>query len=279
MSGTVVSLGLIGFGSIAGLLVKVLGDRLPEPLRNVEVLVRPGTDASRRREIVQACEAMCRHCEVHDEGAAFIAAKPMLVIECAGHEAVAEHAESVLAAGLDMVIGSVGALGDAELYDRLINAARSGATRLIIPSGAIGALDILAALKLAGIRSVRYRSRKHPRAWQGTPAEDLHDLQNLAHTTVFYDGSAREAVRDYPKNANVAAALSLAGIGFDDTAVQLIADPAVTDNTHEFDVVSEAGTVSLRIEGRVSPDNPKTSLPTVYSLAREVLNRVGPVVV
>ena len=273
------SLGLIGFGNIARLMVSTLAEQLPSRLTRCDVLMRPGTSEERIAAAREACNAMCAECNVYVDLDALRQAAPELVIECAGHEAVSNHAIALLEDGVETIVTSVGALGDEELHQRLIDAAQAGGTRLVVPSGAIGALDIVAGLKHAGIESVSYRSRKPPGSWSGTPAEQELDLDPLTSATTFYEGSARAAVLDYPKNANVAAALSLAGIGFDETRVELIADPAVSGNRHEFDVESVAGSVAVCIEGRASENNPKTSLPTVYSLVREVMNRVGPIAV
>lgn len=278
------ALGLIGFGNIARTLVGVLEEALPGPLGTLAVLVRPDSSRETCRGVTAAlAPGLCRSGSVHVSLDAFVGAlgrgERALVVECAGHDAVRTLVPGTLAAGLETVVVSVGALGDEALRHRLRGAATTGRTRLVVPSGAIGALDVVAALRRSGIESVRYRGRKPPTAWRGTPAETVLDLSAIDAPTTFYEGSARDAVRDYPANANVAAALSLAGIGFDATSVTLIADPALACNVHEFDVRAAAGNVSLRIEGRPSPDNPKTSLPTVYSVAREVLNRVGPIVV
>ena len=83
----------------------------------------------------------------------------------------------------------------------------------------------------------------------------------------------------YPKNANVAATLALAGLGFEATRVEMVADPAVSQNIHEYRVTSGAADYAMRIEGKPSPDNPKTSLATVYSVAREVMNRMTEVAI
>jgi aspartate dehydrogenase len=97
--------------------------------------------------------------------------------------------------------------------------------------------------------------------------------------TTFFEGTAREAARDYPQNANVAATVALAGRGMDATRVRLVADPGIAYNLHEVSVRSSAAEFTIRLEGRPSPDNPKTSLTAGYSIAREVLNRILPVVV
>ena len=83
----------------------------------------------------------------------------------------------------------------------------------------------------------------------------------------------------YPKNANVAATLALAGVGMDATRVSLIADPATTENVHEFSVTSEALDFTVRLAGKPAPGNPKTSRSTVYSIARAVLNRSSAIVI
>jgi len=201
------------------------------------------------------------------------AMRPDLVVECAGQEAVAAHGAACLAAGVDMIVASIGALAQPALHARLLEAAAAGGARMILPAGAIGAIDLLAALRASGIESVRYTGRKPPLAWAGTPAEMLLDLASLDAPAVFFTGNARDAARLYPKNANVAATLALAGSGFEATTVELIADPGISRNVHEVAVRAGAADFDIRIEGKPSPDNPKTSLATIYSLAREVMNR------
>ena len=135
--------------------------------------------------------------------------KPNLVVECAGHEAVTEHIAQVLSAGFDTVVASVGALADAALADSLYDAAHKGMSRLIIPEGAIGGVDLLASLKKHRKLDVSYRGIKPPAAWSGTLAANLMDLDHLSEETVIFSGSAREAASNYPKNANVAATIAL----------------------------------------------------------------------
>ncbi len=196
-----------------------------------------------------------------------------LVVECAGHEAVDAHGVASLEAGCDLMVVSAGALADPQRHDRLLAAARANGRQLIVPAGAIGGLDILGAARLAGLHEVRYRSRKPPAAWMGTPAQELVDLAGLAEPAVFYRGSARAAARDYPRNANVAATLALATLGFEQTQVELVADPAARGNFHEIEATGVSGSISLRIEGLASPANPRTSMITAFSVVRAVLDR------
>jgi aspartate dehydrogenase len=96
---------------------------------------------------------------------------------------------------------------------------------------------------------------------------------------VIFEGSARAAAMSYPKNANVAATLALAGLGMERTKVTLIADPTTRENVHEVDIVSPAVEATLRVLGKPSPRNPKTSQATALSIARAVLNRSAALVI
>ncbi|MCR9137429.1 MAG: aspartate dehydrogenase [Alphaproteobacteria bacterium] len=272
-------LGIIGFGSIAQELLGVLASTLEEPLDGIVLLVRPGTENGRLGLLESTATGTAREFDCVGTIGDLVSAEPDLVIECAGHQAVIDNAQEVLSSGIDLVIASTGALNDPSLCQRLQDAAREAGSQLTIPAGAVGGIDILAGMRHADISEVTYTSRKPPASWKGTPAEDTIDLSALNEAAVFYEGSARQASADYPKNANTAATIALAGAGFDDTRVRLIADPDVTANIHQIEVTSSAATVSIRVEGKPSPANPKTSLPTVYSLVREVIRRTAPVAI
>lgn len=204
---------------------------------------------------------------------------PDIVVECAGHQAVDAYGEQVLRAGCDLLLVSVGSLADAARYARLRQAAQHSGRQLLLASGAIGGLDILGAARCAGLRFVQYRARKPPAAWRGTAAEACVDLGVLTEPMVFFSGSARMVALAYPKNANVAATVALAGLGFDETRVELIADPFVDGNVHEIEADGASGRISIRIDGRASSSNPKTSMVTAYSLASALLKRRAAVVV
>lgn len=204
---------------------------------------------------------------------------PDIVVECAGHQAVDAYGEQVLRAGCDLLLVSAGSLADAARHSRLCQAAEHSGRQLLLASGAVGGMDILGAARRAGLSFVQYRSRKPPAAWRDTAAEACIDLDALTGPTVFFSGSARMAALAYPKNANVAATIALAGLGFDETRVELIADPQVDGNVHEIEADGASGRISIRIDGRASSTNPKTSMVTAYSLANALLNRRAAVVI
>lgn len=180
------------------------------------------------------------------------------VIDCAGHSGLLAHGAQVLRAGYDMTTLSRGALADQELFDALNAAGRQSGARLHLASGAIGALDCLRAANVGTLSSVRYVGRKPPQGWIGSPAETLIDLKAIADIArTHFKGSARHAAIEYPKNANVAAAVAVAGIGFDRTQVELVADPTTTENIHEATAQGDFGSFQFGIPGQPMLDNPR----------------------
>lgn len=206
-------------------------------------------------------------------------AVPELMIECAGHGAVVAHVLPALERGIDCVVCSIGALAEPGLPERIEAAASASGAQARLVAGAIGAIDAIAAARIGGLTRVVYSGRKPPYGWKGTPAEDAYDLDHLDQAVEFFSGSAREAARLFPKNANVAATASLAGLGLDDTEVHLIADPAVDRNQHHLRVEGGFGELEFRIAGKTLPSNPKTSALTVYSAVRALRNAAAAIAI
>lgn len=255
-------LALIGSGAIANTLSMAL-EQGREPLRVGAVLVRADS-----RSTLPGVKVCVRTADL-------IEWRPTLVAECAGHDAVREVVPDLLAAGINVVIASVGALCDSDTRDKLSRACAVGRSRLLYATGAVGGLDALRAARLGGLDSVTYIGRKPPRAWPRSA--EIESLQQTAsrEAVVLFDGSAGEAARRYPQNANVAAAIALAGVGFDTTRVRLVADPELTRNVHEIHACGAFGELEVRITNEPLAGNPKTSLLAALSLEELIRERLG----
>jgi len=121
--------------------------------------------------------------------------------------------------------------------------------------------------RVAGVDEVTIAVTKPPAAWKGIAyVEQLHvDLDGLREPCTLYEGPAREGVPLFPANVNIAAVLSMAGIGFDRTRLKVVADPALRYNTHYIDIRARTGNISIKLENVPAPDNPKTAWLACYS--------------
>jgi aspartate dehydrogenase len=260
---------LLGCGAMGRTVLRALAAERQARVR--WILTRPQHAAALRSEVDGTIEVI--------DSLATLATRPDFALECAGHEAVASLVPELLGQGIRTIIASVGALADAALCDRLERAATAGRTQLVMVPGAIGGIDALSAAREYGLDAVTYVGRKHPRGWAGTPAEAEHNLGALRVATVIFQGGARDAARLYPKNANVAAIVALAGVGMEKTRVTLIADPDASSNTHSISARGVFGTLDVSIAARPLADNPKTSALAALSIARAVRNQVDVMVV
>lgn len=187
-----------------------------------------------------------------------------LVIEAAGLEVLREIAPKALGKGKDLMVLSVGGLLGQEAWFRL---AEVKGCRILVPSGAIAGLDGVKAACQGSVRSVTLVTRKPPRALAGAPfvVERGIDLTTLTEETVLFEGSAREACVAFPANVNIAAALSLAGIGPDKTWVKIVAVPGSQGNVHQIEVEGEFGRLKVEVENVPSEANPQTSKLAYFS--------------
>lgn len=263
---------MVGFGAIGQALAKQLGT--DSRLVLTQVVVPPSPSEA----LQSAAAQLAPQARVLAALDLSPGQRPDLVVECAGHSAVDAHLVPALQAGVPCVMASVGALHDPALLSRLESAASQGNSRVQLVSGAIGGIDALTAARLGGLDEVTYVGRKPPLSWTGTPAEKVCDLAKLSSPQVIFRGSARQAAQDFPKNANVAATVSLAGLGLDRTQVELIADPGVVRNVHTVVARGAFGRMELTLENLPLADNPKTSALTVYSLERAVRNAADRIV-
>ncbi|MCB1473282.1 MAG: aspartate dehydrogenase [Rhodobiaceae bacterium] len=197
-----------------------------------------------------------------------------LAVDCGGHAALMAHGPALLRAGTDVVSVASGVLATPEHAEALDAAARQGGARLRFVSGAIGAVDAVAAAAVGGLERLTYIGRKAPAGWRGSAAEEVLDLDALSEAAVHFQGSAREAARRYPKNANVAATIAFAGAGLDETQVTLIADPAMTSNRHEVVAEGAFGRLHFVIDGNTLSSNPRSSALTAMSVVAHVRQRL-----
>ncbi|MGA2892884.1 MAG: aspartate dehydrogenase [Xanthobacteraceae bacterium] len=179
-----------------------------------------------------------------------------LVVECLPPLLFRAVASSVIEAGRIFMPLSVGQL--LENWD-LVGRAKETGARILVPTGALLGLDAVRAAAEGTIRSVIMITRKPPDGLDGAPylVERGISLKGLKAPLKVFDGSAREGARGFPANVNVAAALSLAGIGPDKTRLEIWADPALTRNTHRIEVDADTARFSLAIEG-IPSENPRT---------------------
>lgn len=205
----------------------------------------------------------------------FLACLPDIVIEAAGHDAARTLGAAILATGRDLYLLSVGVLADKATADKLTKASRDGGGRIFIPAGALAGFDGLMALHASGLRSVKYTSKKPAFAWSGTPGAKMFDLCEIKKETIIFQGSARDAARLYPKNANLAAAVAVAGIGLDATSVTLIADPTLMENVGEIEAEGNLGALFIRVSGEADSSNPKTSAIVGASVISALANQTA----
>lgn len=257
---------LIGLGAIGQYVAAAR--RADEPWQISHVILRPDRAAAYRSVLPKGAQVAAGTTGLD-------APKPGLAVECAGQPAVREHVPALLAAGIDTVVCSVGALAEPDLLAVLQDAAAESGAKILLPAGALGAIDALAAARQGGLSAVQYSGIKPPQAWDGSPAGEIIDLRKIDRETVFFEGTAREAALRFPKNANVAATVALAGVGLDETAVTLIADPAATGNLHRVVAFGAFGEFAFEIEGAPLPDKPGSSSLTPMSLLRAIRNRAG----
>lgn len=261
---------LIGCGAIGTALLELVKD---DAGLQVAAIVVPSEGADAARAVAQRLAPQAQVVQtVPADGID-------LVVEAAGHAAIEQHVLPALRRGVPCIVASVGALSAPGLPEQLETAAREGRTQVQLIAGAIGGIDALAAARIGGLSTVRYTGRKPPHAWKGTPAEQGRDLDALTAETVIFEGTAREAAAQFPKNANVAATVSLAGLGLDSTTVRLIADPAVRENLHQVEAAGAFGSFELTMRNQPLAANPKTSALTVFSAVRALRGKVAPLVI
>lgn len=200
-----------------------------------------------------------------------LAATPGVVVEAAGHDAVRAHVPEVLRRGVDVLCISIGALADPDVLREVTAAARAGRSKLLLASGAVGSLDALRAARTLGLDAVTHTIRK--------PLAALPEANRSGadEEVVVFNGTARTAALQFPANANVVAAVGLAGLGLDETRVQIIGASTAARNTHEIHAAGAFGELTFQIANRPDPANPRSSMLAAGSLAAALTGLTAPV--
>jgi len=200
-----------------------------------------------------------------------------LAIECAPAAIIEDICRPMLQAGKRVMVLSAGALLP---RPHLIELARQHGGQIIVPTGALLGLDAVAAAAEGTIHSVRMITRKPPNGLAGAPylMQNEISVEGLNTAKLVFSGTAREAAAGFPANVNVAAALSLAGIGADRTMIDIWADPAVTRNCHSIEVDSDSARFTLSIEN-IPSENPKTGKNVALSVIAALRKMHAPLAV
>ncbi len=189
-----------------------------------------------------------------------------LVVEAASQDAVRKDAVSILQNKKDLMIMSAGALLDESVFEVVSDACKNFGKTVYLPSGAIAGLDALKAVK-DELESVVLVTTKNPISLKNAPFFDNSDIDpdKISKPIVLFDGAAKDVVKLFPKNINVAALLSLVGLGSEKTSVRVVADPNTNKNTHQIEANGKFGKLTITVENIPDPTNTKTSRLAILS--------------
>ncbi len=262
--------GLIGCGSIGTALARAI-DR--GRAGNTRLMVVYDLNPQAAKKLVAGLKQRPRIARRADE--VYRDRRVRLVIEAASQKAVREFGERILRARKDLIVLSVGALADGSLRKRLEKTALKNGCKIYIPSGAVVGIDGVRAASIDQVSRVVLTTRKPPRALARNPLVGK-EIVKLKRPKVVFEGPARKAVRAFPASVNVAATLSLAGVGFDKTWVRIVADPSLKRNVHEIRIEGRAGRILTRTENLPMREAPGTSKLAALSTIRLLRNLTEP---
>lgn len=246
-------IGLIGCGTIGQFLLEKINQE--KVLQGYEITA---IFDERKKSVEKLQDFSSRYAvDSYQDLDEFLQSPIDIVIECVNLEFVQKYATRIVKSK-DLLIISIGALANLSFYQELEATVKESGRKVYLPTGAIGGIDLVkAANVMGGLDRVTLVSRK--------PSDALSD-ELLTEETILFKGSAKDAIKKFPKNANVAIALSLAGIGIEKTYVQMIMDPTIKRNIHMIEMQGDFGHAQVKIENNPSPTNPKTSYLTALSI-------------
>lgn len=254
-------------------LAQAVGHTGPGGIPGARVTALLDVDAEQGRALADSIEP---HPSSFTDQSEFLACGDMdIIAECASQVAVRVHGEAVLRSGRSLLLMSSGALMDPELFAALNSASEATGAQIIVPSGAVGGIDALRAVQ-ADLETVTIVSTKRPAALEGAPGYAEWEGREITEPVTLFDGPAAEAVKLFPANVNVAATVSLAGIGPERTMVRVVADPNAPGNVHEIRASGGFGEFNFKLVNRPHPKNPKTSHLAVLAAIESLRTLVNP---
>jgi len=252
--------GLVGCGNIgADLCIALQKGTIP-----AEIVALNDIDEERAKLLQRTFHLDAEICSLDA-----LAGRVDFIVECAVAAAIKDVIEAAIRHHKDCLIMSVAGF---MAYPDLLEPAREHNVKVRIPSGALCGLDGVRSAAEAGLHTVMLTTRKPPKGLKGAPYLVQNDvcLDNLTEAKVVFEGNALEAAKGFPANVNVAAALSLAGIGPYETKVRIIADPNATENSHEVFAEGAFGRLQAITTNLPSPRNPKSSYLASLSACAEL---------
>jgi aspartate dehydrogenase len=253
-------IGIIGCGTIVSVIVDAIrrGEVKAELVALMDIFpekCRKLLESSTLKKSVLICKNIEEFLEV----------KPQLAIEAASQQAVKDYVPKILTAGIDVVVLSVGALLDEELYEEVMKAAKKGKAKMYVPTGAIAGIDAVKALRPSNIERIVLRSYKNVKAFDKEVLKRL-GFEGIKEKTRIFEGDGRTAVKLFPANVNVVATLALASGKI--PWVEVYADPLLDKNVHEIEIEGRASKMRIRVENAQHPINPRTSYLAALSVVQ-----------
>ena len=222
--------GIVGCGFLGDIVADAWKKGLLEDYELVGVTSRTFASAEKT-----AAATGCKACADLDQ---LLALEPEYLVETASVETVRAIAVPVLRRGINLVVISIGAFADQELYQQVCAAAKEGGAKVHLANGAIGGFDVLQTVTLMAQaqqlqETAGIETHTGAMGFRNTPVWADHLLTDTEKTTVF-TGSAKEAIAAFPRRVNVAVATSLATTGPEVTGVTMHSVPGWTGDDHRI---------------------------------------------
>lgn len=262
-------LAIVGSGSLGGIIGELILKTLSDEYELLGILSGKKENALKLAKKLQ--------CKAYDTLEEMVEDKPDYIIEAASPNVVKEIGIKIIENGINLIPLSVGAFADKEFYKEIEKKAKENNIRIHIPSGAVGGFDVLRGALLMEDAKVSIHTEKSPKSLNGAPFLNGRKLSEETVETVF-TGTAKEAIKLFPKNVNVAVATALATVGVDNTLVTITSLPNAKSNKHHIELIGGTIKINVIIESTPSPKNPKSSTLAAYSVIALLKNLVSPIV-